>query len=140
MAELSPLQIQIEAFLRGIGRIEDVVATAWPGARLDWFQADIIRCILLGLTGKYRELGVKGATGVGKGCAIAMAANLWFEKPGSQIICNSESFKHCREVMFAEIVSWRKTMQSNTPCEILDAKIRGADPKHVINCVNPEKG
>ena len=137
---LNPLQVQIQAFLRGVGSVEAVVQTAWPGTRLDWFQGDIIRCVLLGSIGKYRELAVKGATGTGKGCGVSMAINLWFELPGSQVILNSESFAHCKSVLFAEVVSWRKRMHYGKPCEVLEASIRGEDPKSVIGIVNPEKG
>lgn len=86
-----------------------IVQLHWPGAMLDDFQVDIIASAF---NPAIQELFIKGCTGAGKGCAVAIAVNLWFLiREGARIIVTAPNYDHARTVMFGEISAWRKQMR-----------------------------
>ena len=143
MLSLDPIKLMIEAFNRGMATVDEVVRTAWgPEVQTDWFQKLMIEAALRGLNGEFREVWVKGATSSGKGACAAMIATLWFASgDDTQVIVNSNSTQHARDVLFAEIKTWYKLLRFPGDDEILETKIKGAnnDKKYIV-IANPEKG
>lgn len=138
--EVTPVYLKLLAFLNGLATIDSVLRVAWPDAIFEGFQRDIVASILGGLNGTYREVGIKGCTGAGKGASVAAAANLWFEaSDGAKIVINSQSRPHALEVMFSEIVRWRKAMRCRCSDEILETRIKVHEQKHIV-VTNPDKG
>src|SRR5262245_29409268 len=71
----------------------------WPGIVLDTFQVDIIRSSFYGDIG---EIFIKGCAGAGKGCAVALATNLWFEQAERcKIVICAPSLAHAQSGIFA---------------------------------------
>lgn len=89
-----------------------------------------------------REIAIKGSTSPGKGFATALLMNIrysLYEK--DRITLLSQSTKHAKDVMFAEIVTWRKKMRYPDGCETLAAGLKDNDePKHFVAIANPETG
>lgn len=80
----------------------------WPGTVLDWFQVDLIRSFF----SEHSEIFIKGCTSAGKGCATAIATNLWFWLyDPCKVIVTSKGYQHACDVMWSEILRWRKQMR-----------------------------
>jgi hypothetical protein len=95
--------------LRDEGDPRSLIELQWPGTRLDTFQLDIIRHFFQPDT---TEILIKGCAKAGKGCAVAIGANLWFWLADEcKVIVTSDTFKHAVDVMFAEVASWRRRMR-----------------------------
>jgi hypothetical protein len=105
--------------------------------RLDAFQVDIL-CSAFDLS--ITELFIKGCTKPGKGFAVALVANLWFDVfPESRIIIASERIDHARDVVFAEIAALREQMRARGPGRLLRKGIADS-PKHYLAIANPLTG
>lgn len=105
--------------------------------RIDRFQADIIANAF---QPDVTELFIKGCTKPGKGFAVALVANVWFDVfPESRVILSSERIEHAQNVLFAEIASLRRGMQCPGAAKI---RVRGLgdSPKHYITIANPQTG
>lgn len=89
-----------------------------------------------------REIAIKGSTSPGKGFATALLVNIWYSiYTDDRITLISQSSKHAKDVMFAEIVTWRKKMRFKDNCETQVAGVMDPEnPKHFIAIANPETG
>lgn len=89
-----------------------------------------------------REIAIKGSTSPGKGFATALLLNIRYTLyENDRITLLSQSTKHAKDVMFAEMVTWRKKMRYPDGCETLAAGIKDNDePKHFVAIANPETG
>ena len=89
-----------------------------------------------------REIAIKGSTSPGKGFATALLLNIRYSIYGKdRITLLSQSTKHAKDVMFAEMVTWRKKMRYPDDCEILAAGIKNPEEtKHFVAIANPETG
>lgn len=136
----SLLDVQLAALWRNLCTVDEIVHGFWPDAKLDWHQREIIKAILLGMNGQCAELAVKGCTGAGKGCSVAMACNIWYEAhPEAKVILHSASATHAKEVIFSEIVMWRRKMRHRCPDEIMSTSIKSSE-KHYVIVANPDRG
>lgn len=136
-----------ERVCRGDGVDQDVVDLVcwhWPHlARqqrlaLDYWQAGYIRQILEGRHTDLKEVYIKGATGVGKGGATALAVNLWFESADEcKVIITSDTASHAEKVMFGEVARFRKVMQYCCQASIGVTSIKVNEAKY-IQVANPE--
>lgn len=105
--------------------------------RLDRFQLDILDSAF---NPSITELFIKGCTKPGKGFAVALAANVWFDVfPESRIILTSDRIDHAHDVIFAEIAAQRQRMQRPGPGR-LQARGLADTPKHYITIANPKTG
>lgn len=105
--------------------------------RIDTFQADIIHTAF---QSDITEIFIKGCTKPGKGFAVAVVANLWFDVfPESRVILCSDRIEHAQNVMFAEIAALRTRMQHPGHGKI---QVRGVadSPKHYMTIANPQTG
>lgn len=89
-----------------------------------------------------REIAIKGSTSPGKGFATALLQNIRYSiYDKDRITLLSQSTKHAKDVMFAEMVTWRKKMRYPDGCETLAAGIKDPDEvKHFVSIANPETG
>lgn len=123
--------------LREGGEPLPVIRSQWPETVLDDFQQDIIRSFF---TPSVTEIFIKGCAKAGKGCAVAIAINLWFlAHPQSKIILTSQRFQHAMEVIFAEVAAWRQRMQFPGPGELRRAGITHHE-QHYVTIANPDTG
>ncbi|MGE3315745.1 MAG: hypothetical protein AB7O26_11585 [Planctomycetaceae bacterium] len=107
------------------------------GLRIDTFQADIIQTAF---QSDITEVFIKGCTRPGKGFAVAIVANIWFDVfPESRVILCSDRIEHARTVMFAEIAALRARMQHPGRGRI---QVQGVtdSPKHYMTIANPQTG
>ena len=109
-----------------------------PCLRLDdWQRSDIIMPIF---DDRYFSIVVKGNTKAGKGTAVAIAANVWFDIwDECKIIVTSNQADHAKKVLFAEICRWRKVMAKPGPGRILDKEILHT-VQHYMTVSNPLTG
>lgn len=89
-----------------------------------------------------REIAIKGSTSPGKGFATALLLNIRYSLyENDRITLLSQSTKHAKDVMFAEMVTWRKKMRYPDGCETLAAGVKDPnEPKHFVAIANPETG
>lgn len=89
-----------------------------------------------------REIAIKGSTSPGKGFATALLQNIRYTLyDKDRITLLSQSTKHAKDVMFAEMVTWRKKMRYPDGCETLAAGIKDhKEAKHFVAIANPETG
>jgi len=89
-----------------------------------------------------REIAIKGSTSPGKGFATALLQNIRYTLyDKDRITLLSQSTKHAKDVMFAEMVTWRKKMRYPDECETLAAGIKDPEEaKHFVAIANPETG
>lgn len=89
-----------------------------------------------------REIAIKGSTSPGKGFATALLQNIRYSiYDKDRITLLSQSTKHAKDVMFAEMVTWRKKMRYPDGCETLAAGIKDPEEaKHFVAIANPETG
>lgn len=136
--------LQVEEIIAGIKAgtaiVQDLVAVYWPDAILDIHQVDIIDSMIVGMTTNLNELCIKGCTGAGKGAAVAIGANLWFEiSPESKIIVTSVRHAHAVDILFGEIIRWRKKM-TGTPAGRMHRTQIFDTESHFMVVANPETG
>ena len=107
--------------------------------RLDDRQIDLIRHTF---DDSITQIGIKGSTSPGKGFATAIAINLYYTSfPDSRIVLLGPSVAHSKNVMFAEVATWRKKMQYPGAGEILSQSIKDPnEEKHTLYIANPETG
>ena len=106
--------------------------------RLDDVQVELIEH---GLNPTIPEIAIKGSTSPGKGFATALLVNIRYHIFPDRIVLISQSSKHAKDVMFAEVVTWRKKMRYPDDCETQVAGvIDHNNPKHFIGIANPETG
>lgn len=107
--------------------------------RLDDRQVDLI---LHSFDKGIQQIGIKGSTSPGKGFATAITINLYYTCfPDSRIVLIGPSVAHSKNVMFAEVATWRKRMKFPGPGEILTQAIKDpGDEKHVLYIANPDTG
>ena len=107
-----------------------------PCLRFDWWQRLIFTAFFDPI---YPEIFVKGCTGPGKGACVAIAVCLDFDvRDVAMWNITADTNKHASEVMFGEIMMWRKKMES--PCyarELATAIL--ANERKFITVLNPEK-
>jgi len=119
---------------------KSVLHLVHPLCVFDDHQVDIVGSILCGLTRQVTELGAKGCTKAGKGAAVAAAANIWFDvSPQAKVVITSQSHAHARDVMFAEVVSWRKRQKVGGDGDIYTTRI-SVDEQKYMTVANPETG
>lgn len=142
------------------GDCEDLLALLWPtliiegkdaerlgrGVRLDSFQVDLINSMLAPDVSIYDddrevatwEVMVKGCTGAGKGCAIAMGVALWYyiHNDGCCVL-TSASFEHVKKVLWAEVRRWIRASVIEFPGNLLKEAMDGGE-KRYIKLANPE--
>ena len=106
--------------------------------RLDDVQCELIEH---GLNPTIPEIAIKGSTSPGKGFATALLINIRYHIFMDRIVLISQSSKHAKDVMFAEVATWRKKMRYPDKCETQVAGVMDPDnPKHFIGIANPETG
>jgi len=106
--------------------------------RLDDVQCELIEH---GLNPTIPEIAIKGSTSPGKGFATALLVNIRYRIFMDRIVLISQSSKHAKDVMFAEVATWRKKMRYPDKCETQVAGVMDPDnPKHFIGIANPETG
>jgi len=107
--------------------------------RLDDIQVKLIEH---GLDPSLKEIAIKGSTSPGKGFATALLLNIFYSiYTNDRIVIVSQSSKHAKDVMFAEMVTWRKKMRYSDGCDILTAEIKDPNnPRHVVIIANPDTG
>jgi len=89
-----------------------------------------------------REIAIKGSTSPGKGFITALCLCLWYYLyPDDRIIMTSQSSAHSKDVMFAELVTWRKKMAHPGSGANLTTELKDPDnPRHSLIIANPETG
>jgi len=89
-----------------------------------------------------REMAIKGCTSAGKGHGTSLFINLWYDIwQEDRIVLISETSTHAKDVMFAEVATWRRMMAHPCKGEILREGIK--DPgveKHNLVIANPQTG
>lgn len=106
--------------------------------RLDDVQVELIEH---GLNPTIPEIAIKGSTSPGKGFATSLLINIRYHIFSCRIVLISQSSKHAKEVMFAEVATWRKKMRYPDDCETQVAGVVDHNnPKHFIGIANPETG
>lgn len=137
----------------------DYIGLQWPGCVFDDFQREIIEAMMLGA---YTEIAIKGCTKPGKGFAVAVGANCWFDVfPDSKVVITSSDISHATNVMYGEIKSVRQMMKWAGPAKIMTEEFKGLKPtgrvvknretgqpegeteddtKHYVNIANPKTG
>lgn len=89
-----------------------------------------------------REMAIKGCTSAGKGHGTSLFINLWYDIwQEDRIVLISETSTHAKDVMFAEVATWRRLMKHPCKGEILREGIK--DPgveKHNLVIANPQTG
>lgn len=119
--------------------ITELIKMMWgEDCPIDRHQADIIYHILRGWDSQINEIAIKGCTGAGKGGAVAIAINIWFElSPTCKIILTSSSYDHVKSVLFAEVLKWREKLLFEPTGETMQSEIRESEQKRII-CLNPK--
>ncbi len=120
-----------------MARDEDERTLLGRDLRIDGFQSDIIESAF---RPEITELFIKGCTKPGKGFAVALVANVWFDIfPESRVIISSDRIEHAQRVIFAEIASLRQRMRRPGSGTI---QVRGISdgPKHYMMIANPQTG
>lgn len=116
-----------EALLQG--NVEPAVEYHWPGVTLEAFQIDIISSIF---NDDLNEILIKGCTGAGKGCAVAIAVNLWWQCfDRCTILVTSTSQEHCRTVLYKEVKKWRTRMRQAAPANVMAVEMKDGDRKQL---------
>lgn len=115
------------------------VGLQWPDIILDEFQRDIIQS---GMLGGIKEIAIKGCTSPGKGFAVAVLANSWFDvHPKCKVIVTSSNIEHAARVMFGEITSVRLQMKHPRPAKLMAKEFWDEkDPNRYLICANPKTG
>ncbi len=109
-----------------------------PVLRLDDWQRDYI--LRPFFDEAVFEIVVKGNTKPGKGAAVSIAINLWFEVfDPAKIILTSATHQHAKSVIFAEVIKWRHQMKAAKPCRVLLKSIADTD-QHYVEISNPLSG
>lgn len=106
--------------------------------RLDDSQIDIVQ---YAFSEDHTEEFIKGCTKRGKGFAVALVVNIWFDVfgPSCKIILTGPSSDHVKDNLFSEVVALRKMMVKPHSAEILTESVR-AGTKHYIVIANPKSG
>ena len=105
--------------------------------RLDDFQMDLINSILAPKE-VASEVMVKGCTGAGKGCSIAMAVAIWYYVHHDGLcILTSVSYDHVKKVLWGEVRRWVKAATVDFPGKLLAEEMYEGE-KHYIKLANPE--
>ncbi len=122
----------------------EYIALQWPAAVLDEFQKDIIRS---GMLGGVKRIAIKGCTSPGKGFAVSLLANIWFDvHPECKVILTSSNIEHAEKVIFGEVVSLRRRMLYSIEAKVMTRQIKGLDKegnldsKHYLITANPKTG
>ena len=141
---LDGLQSEVLAkCVAGEATLEDVTHVVnyhWPDVLLDAWQVDLIRHLLSGQQTDLNELLIKGCTAAGKGCAVSLGACLWFQAvPACKVIITSQRHKHAHDVMYGEILKWRKRMRHSCPGDNGDTRIKTDEQKYIVTA-SPESG
>ena len=109
-----------------------------PCMRLDRWQRDEI--IAPFFDDSIYEICVKGCTGPGKGAAVAICTNLWFDVfDPSKTVLTSSDFNHAKRNIYAEVVKWRKLMREPAAGRTLTHEIKDTD-QHYVVVSNPASG
>ena len=107
-------------------------------------RLDDVQCEFLihGFDPTVREIFIKGSTSPGKGFITALFIDLWyFLFPDDRIITTSQSSAHAKDVMLAEVITWRKKMDRPGPGEALTRELKDDEnPRHVLIIANPDTG
>lgn len=116
------------------GKIGDVLD---PCLRLDGWQRQIIAAYF---DDSLSEIAVKGCTKAGKGCSTSIAVNIWFDVfDQSRVYLSSARFDHAVDVIFGEVVMWRRRMKFPYPAKENAASI-SENERHSIHVSNPAAG
>lgn len=82
------------------------VKLQWPDVVLDGFQIETLNAIF---NSEITEVYIKGCAGPGKGFAVSIAVNVWFDVfDESKTIISSSSFEDAKKKIFGEISKCRR--------------------------------
>lgn len=105
--------------------------------RLDDAQIDILQYLF---AEDHTEEFIKGCTKRGKGFAVALGVNIWFDVfDNSKIILTGPSSDHVKDNLFGEVAALRRQMVRPANAEIQTEAIRAGN-KHYIIIANPKSG
>lgn len=137
------------------GDVEDFIRFQWPhlwidsaeeaslfgrDLRIDDFQWDILRHVF---DPAHTECFIKGCTKPGKGFAVSLAVNIWFDIwDEARVILTGPTADHAQTVIFAEVKDLRAKMRMPVSYEPMNAELRAKDNplKHYMRIANPKSG
>jgi len=113
------------------------------GYALD-LRLDDVQCefVLHAFDPTIREIAIKGSTSPGKGFITALVICMWYYLfSDDRIIMTSQSSAHAKDVMFAEVVTWRKKMTHPGDGDSLTTELKDPENRrHTCIIANPETG